>query len=217
MSTTDLDVMAANMSSRKLAGPEFEKRRSLLREAIAFKDYEFNTHGVELDQRYVSSAIVPDGTPAPSNPRDPELYHHATTWPGAKLPHAWVCRDASRVSTLDLGGHGQFHGLHRHRWLAMGCRRGGGFRPRSGSLSTPSRSVRAADWEDVYGDWAGVREIGDTGCIVARPDNYVCFRSAGAVDDATATLSGRPSGRCSLFNRPRSWWRARSRPRDRRA
>ena len=188
LSTNDPDVMSANMSSRKLAGPEFEKRRALLREAVAFKDYEFNTHGVELDQRYVSAAIVPDGRPAPVNPRDPELYHHATTWPGAKLPHVWVCRGAARVSTLDLGGHGHFTvftGIGGSSWVAAAA-------SVAASLGVAVDAVTigpGADWEDVYGDWAAVREIGDTGCVVTRPDNYVCFRSSGAVDDATATLT----------------------------
>src|SRR5215813_352011 len=108
LSTDDPAEMASNMDSRKLPGADPEKRRALLREAIDFKNYEFNTHGVELNQRYTSDAIVQDGKPAPDNPRDNELYHHATTWPGAKLPHAWVTRGPSRVSTLDLGGQGRF-------------------------------------------------------------------------------------------------------------
>jgi 2,4-dichlorophenol 6-monooxygenase len=99
-----------------------------------------------------------------------------------------VCRGASRVSTLDLGGHGHFTmftGLGGSPWVAAAA-------AVSAALEVAVDAVTigpGADWEDVYGDWAGVREIRDTGCIVARPDNYVCFRSPGAVEDATATLS----------------------------
>ena len=58
--------------------------------AIELKNYEFNAHGVELGQRYRSGAVVADGTPEPAYDRDPELYYHPTTWPGARLPHVWL-------------------------------------------------------------------------------------------------------------------------------
>src|SRR5919206_906981 len=60
LDTTDPEGMVEHMAARKQATPEAEKQRAALREAIAFKDYEFNCHGVEMDQRYESSAVVPD-------------------------------------------------------------------------------------------------------------------------------------------------------------
>lgn len=39
--------------------------RTSLREAVSLQNYQFNAHGVELGQRYSSTAIVPDGTPPP--------------------------------------------------------------------------------------------------------------------------------------------------------
>jgi 2,4-dichlorophenol 6-monooxygenase len=92
-----------------------------------------------------------------------------------------------RVSTLDLGGHGHFTvftGIGGSPWASAAATVGA-------ELGVAVESVTigpGADWEDVYGDWAGLREISDIGCVVARPDNYVCFRSFGAVDDATAVL-----------------------------
>ena len=65
-------------------------RARKLKAAIELKNYEFNAHGVELGHRYRSGAVVSDGTPEPEFTRDPELYYHPTTWPGARLPHAWV-------------------------------------------------------------------------------------------------------------------------------
>ena len=80
-----------------------------LREAIELKNYEFNAHGVEMGQRYASAAVVPDGTPEPAFARDPELYYHPTTWPGARLPHVWLGRvERTEVSTHDLAGKGRF-------------------------------------------------------------------------------------------------------------
>ena len=55
--------MKANMESRKAATPLGEERRKKLREAIAYKIYEFDAHGVEMNQRYRSTAIRPDGQP----------------------------------------------------------------------------------------------------------------------------------------------------------
>jgi 2,4-dichlorophenol 6-monooxygenase len=42
------------------------------------------------------------------------------------------------------------------------------------------------EYDDLYGDWARVRGIDDGGVLLARPDNYVAFRQAGAASDAEA-------------------------------
>ncbi len=195
LSTGDPDQLQRNMDARKLPTAEAEKQRRELREAIAFKNYEFNTHGVELNQRYVSGAVDPDGTPAPANPRDDELYHHPTTWPGAKAPHAWVGRGRTRQSTLDLGGQGRFTlltGIGGEAWKAAAA-----------ALDAPVVALTigpGADYEDIYGDWARLREVSDAGCVLLRPDNYVCFRSESLPTDPAATLRealGRVLGRLS--------------------
>jgi 2,4-dichlorophenol 6-monooxygenase len=153
--TTDPDLMVEHMEARKQATPEAEKQRAALREAIAYKDYEFNCHGVEMNQRYESAAVVADGTPVEEPERDPQLYHQVTSRPGAKLPHAWLTTDHRRqVSTLDLGGHGRFTDVHGHRRGRLaacggrggeparrrGCRRG--HRARTG-LRRPVRRLGA--------------------------------------------------------------------------
>jgi 2,4-dichlorophenol 6-monooxygenase len=186
LDTEDPDVMVAHMAARKEATPEAEKQRAALREAIGFKDYEFNCHGVELDQRYASTAVVPDGT-APEPPaRDPQLYHHVSSRPGAKLPHAWLTTDHRRqISTLDLGGHGRFAvftGIGGDSWERAAAVVG----ERLGiEIATvvigPGRAV-----DDLYGDWARVRGIEDGGALLARPDNYIAFRHAAALPDAEA-------------------------------
>jgi len=83
-------------------GPAGEARRAQVRAALELMNYQFNAHGFELGYRYRGGAVVPDGTPEPRPTRDPELYYHPTTWPGASLPHAWLDRDRRQVSTLDL-------------------------------------------------------------------------------------------------------------------
>ncbi len=108
LDTSDPDVMKAHMEARKEDTPEAAEQRRKLREAIELKNYEFNAHGVEMNHRYRSSAVVPDGTPEPEFTRDPELYYHPTTWPGARLPHVWLEHEGRRVSSHDLAGKGRF-------------------------------------------------------------------------------------------------------------
>jgi 2,4-dichlorophenol 6-monooxygenase len=186
LDTADPEVMVQHMAARKQSTPEAEKQRAALREAIAFKDYEFNCHGVEMNQRYESSAVVPDGATPEQPVRDPQLYHHASSRPGAKLPHAWLTTDHRRqVSTLDLGGHGRFTiftGIGGESW------------ERAAHLVGERLGVDVAavvigpgrEYDDLYGDWARVRGIEDGGALLARPDNYIAFRRAGAASDAEA-------------------------------
>ncbi|TCC43113.1 hypothetical protein [Kribbella sindirgiensis] len=96
------------IESRKDDTPTAAAQREELRKAIELKDYEFNAHGVELGQRYRSSAVIDDGTPEPPYERDHELYYHPTTWPGARIPHCWLTRGSDTVSTLDVVGKGRF-------------------------------------------------------------------------------------------------------------
>ncbi|OLZ63756.1 hypothetical protein AV521_37710 [Streptomyces sp. IMTB 2501] len=72
--------------------------------AIAFTVYGFNAHGIDHNQRYVSDAIMRDGTPNPGFIRDPELYHQSSSRPGAELPHAWITSGTRRLSALDTLG-----------------------------------------------------------------------------------------------------------------
>ena len=120
LDTSDPEQMRANMEVRKENSPAGAEARRKLRAAIELKNYEFNAHGVELAQRYRSDAVVPDGTPEPEYTRDPELYYHATTWPGARLPHAWLEHHGRKVSTHDLAGKGRFAlftGIGGEAWM----------------------------------------------------------------------------------------------------
>ncbi|MFF3561566.1 FAD-dependent oxidoreductase [Streptomyces sp. NPDC002574] len=180
------EQLVANMASRKDATPAGEKRRQRLREAIDFKRYEFNAHGVELNQRYSSAAVVPDGSPDPGFDRDPELHHQPSSRPGAKLPHAWLTAGTRTLSTLDLGGGGRFTlltGIGGDTWLAAARSVGAEL-----GLDIATAVIGPGqDYEDPYGDWARLRETGDTGVLLVRPDLYVAFRQAGgAADEAEA-------------------------------
>ncbi|MQA34664.1 FAD-dependent oxidoreductase [Modestobacter roseus] len=181
--TTDVDRLAQQLALRKAPGPEGEKVRAALREAIAYKAHEFDAHGVEHNQRYASGAVVPDGTPMPEYRRDPVLYAQPTTWPGAKLPHTWVTRDGHRVSTLDLVGHGRFSvvtGIGGQPWLDAAAALG----EELGLELTPVSIGPGEPFEDPYGTWAELREIGDAGVLLVRPDCYVAARHLEAPESA---------------------------------
>ncbi len=191
LSTDDPAEMRRNMESRKEATPEGAEARTKLQRAIDRKNWEFNAHGVELGQRYRSSAVVGDGSPEPVNPRDPELYYQPTTWPGARLPHCWVVRPGAteRVSTLDLAGRGRFAlltGIGGEAWVEAAATVGAELGIEiATTVIGPGRDV-----EDLYFEWARLREIDESGCLLVRPDMVVGWRSATVAEDCTARLDG---------------------------
>jgi 2,4-dichlorophenol 6-monooxygenase len=186
--TTNVNQLETQLALRKSAGADGERIRRNLREAIAYKAYEFNTHGVEFNQRYASNAIHPDGTPMPAFKRDAQLYAQPTTWPGAKLPHTWVTRHGHRISTLDLGGHGAFSvwtGLNGQAWLDAAA----AISEKSGLPITLVKVGPGAEVEDPYGTWAGLAEISDGGALLVRPDLYVAARHSDAPSSGKAAAT----------------------------
>ncbi|MFC7344213.1 FAD-dependent oxidoreductase [Saccharopolyspora griseoalba] len=151
-------------------------RRRALDEAIALQNYQFNAHGVELGQQYSSDAVVDDGTPLPEPLRDPELYHQPTTHPGAPLPHAWIQRGAQQISTLDLAGGDRFAlivGSGGGPWVAAASAIA-----RETGIDLPVRTVDyRGEYHDVLGRWRRLREVGDDGALLVRPDRHIAWRS----------------------------------------
>jgi len=194
--TDDPAQMERNMAARTQSTPAAKEQRAKLRAAIELKNYEFNAHGVELGQRYRSAAVATDGTPEPPYERDPELYYHPTTWPGARLPHCWLEHEGRRVSTLDLVGSGRFTlltGIGGEPWVAAAR----DYAERSGLeiasyVIGPGREVL-----DTYADWSRLSEVEEEGCVLVRPDTHVAWRSAtlpadpaGALGDALDQVLG---------------------------
>jgi 2,4-dichlorophenol 6-monooxygenase len=185
----DHDKIKRNMDGRADATPQAEKQRAALRKAIAFKSYEFDCHGIEMNQRYISGAIHSDGQKEPAFEKDRDLHYAATTWPGARLPHVWVFdANGKQHSTLDLTGKGHFTiltGIGGEAWgdaaQAVGKQLGMDIRVR---VIGPRR-----DFEDHTGDWARASEIGDGGCLLVRPDHHVAWRAFNASTTAESDLS----------------------------
>jgi 2,4-dichlorophenol 6-monooxygenase len=180
--------MQQNMDARCNDTSEAERQREEIRKAIAFKVYEFDAHGVEMNQRYKSGAVVTDGQPEPAFDRDRELHYHATTWPGARVPHAWVFSDSGeKVSTLDLTGKGRFTiltGIGGQGWIDAAKTVG-----RELGIAIACHTIGPRQhWQDFTGDWARAREVSDSGAILVRPDQHVAWRAEAKVADPAAEL-----------------------------
>jgi 2,4-dichlorophenol 6-monooxygenase len=168
-------------------GPAGDERRDALRKAIELSNYQFNAHGVELGYRYQSDAIVDDGSPDPIPARDPQLYYQPTTRPGARVPHARLERDGVPVSSLDLVDDLAFAlltGVGGEAWSRAAAEA-------SARAGVPVRVHVIGGREgvtDPYGEWACLREVETTGCVLVRPDRHVAWRSTRYTPDSARQL-----------------------------
>ncbi|MCM2293805.1 FAD-dependent monooxygenase [Allorhizobium sp. BGMRC 0089] len=188
LDSVDPVKMQENMDARCGTTPEAEAQRNAIREAIANKVYEFDAHGVEMNQRYKSNAVETDGQPEPAFTEDADLHFQQTSWPGARIPHAWLFSDAGgKVSTLDLCGHGKFSlltGPGGADWAKAAAAVGVEFGlDINVHIIGPRRP-----WQDFTGDWARINEISDSGALLVRPDHHVAWRSAHGVADPATEL-----------------------------
>ena len=181
------EMMAAALARYKSSTPEGATARAAMREAMNGTLAGFGgAHGLELNQRYDSTAIFPDGTDDPGFERDRVEHYQATTRPGAHLPHVWLTRDQRQVSTLDLCGKGTFTlltGIAGEKWVAVA--------EAAAKALGVDINVRVIGpgrtYVDTYGDWATAREVTEDGAVLVRPDMFVAWR---ARDASQAELDG---------------------------
>jgi 2,4-dichlorophenol 6-monooxygenase len=140
-----------------------------------------------MNHRYRSAAVVQDGTPEPEFTRDPELYYHPTTWPGARMPHVWLEHKGIRVSDHDLAGKGRFAlftGIGGDPWVEAAREVG----ERTGVQIAAYVIGPGRETIDIYDDWARAREVEENGAVLVRPDAMVGWRSNELPDDPAAAL-----------------------------
>lgn len=174
------DPVAAGIERLREASLEGAELRDRTFEALEVKNYEWNAHGVELNQRYESSALLAEeGIGTETWDRDPELYAQPTTRPGAKIPHAWLVDERGhRVSTLDLVGRGRYTlvtGLAGQAWTEA-----------AHSLGLPflhNLVIGEVGSEDPYGNWWRIRDMHEAGAILVRPDGVIAWRHSEALVD----------------------------------
>lgn len=154
-------------------------RREKLRTAIEGTAHEFHAVGQEMNQRYESDAVyLEDEVSRPPLPEDPILHHQITTYPGSRLPHAWLNTrvPGKQFSTQDIAGKGHFTlftGIGGEKWRDAVKK----VSERYGVEIHVCSIGWEQDYEDVYSDWARRREIDDDGCVLVRPDRFVAWRA----------------------------------------
>ena len=187
--TDEPDPVMAGLAKVRNPSTDGVVVREQLSRALDLKNTEHNAHGTELNQRYVSSAVIADEAGGEEVwSRDPGLYLQATTRPGAKIPHVWLTDERGhKQSTLDVTGGGLFTVL---TGLA-----GTSWKQAVDQLDLPYlRAVVVGDTgtRDPYFTWHRLREVDEAGCVLVRPDGYVawrCFEGAQNVGDASERLT----------------------------
>ena len=175
---------------------EGEWARARMHEVLMTQRMEFCAHDMELGFHYDGNAVVADGTaPAPRAAMG-DVYTPSTR-PGHRLPHAWLTRAGVRVSTHDLVGRGHFTlftGSDGAAWEAAAKLAA----TRSGIAIEVHRIGAAGHYADAEAVWARLRQIGDDGAVLVRPDGHVGWRSmtgvadpAGALDAAMSRILGK--------------------------
>ena len=181
----------AGLNELRQDTPAGAARRAQLDSAVHLQNYQFNAHGVELGQIYVSDAVVADVASAVGldlTVPDPELYYSPSTDPGGRLPHVWLQAGTDSVSTLDICSSCDLTlivGIGGDAWLQAGEKAAADLGVR---LTTRSMGYRQP-YDDVRGDWARISGIGDHGALLVRPDRHVAWRSVDLPAAPAAELS----------------------------
>lgn len=172
-------------------------RRARAAEVIETQRTEFQAHDVEIGFFYPTGALVSDGTEPPA--QDPMGGRYTpTTRPGHRLPHAWLERDGERISTHDLTEESSsfvlIAGADGESWCGAAAQV-------AKELGVAIKAVRVGDggdYSDPTGAWGKLRQVGEDGAVLVRPDNHVAWRCPDrpnnperALTEALKTILGR--------------------------
>ncbi len=155
--------------------PEGQAKRAALDAAVYNTRDVYDNPGIEIQHRYKSNAVICMDETDPGYRGDPEVFVEQTTYPGARLPHAWVTVDGRRTSLLYLCGQARFTiltGISGHGWQeaadTVGTKLG---------IDINVITIGALQQvQDVYGEWSRVREIEESGALLVRPDHHIAWR-----------------------------------------
>lgn len=186
--TADRAAYETALAALEQPTPDGAAMRAALDEAIQGTSPIFASHGMELNQHYRSTAVVPDGTVEAEPARDPEFHHHRSTFPGRHVIHAWLTRDQRPVPVIDLVGRGRFTVL-------TGVSGGTAWRAAADAVRTALgidvavvTIGRGGDYEDSWGTYARDCEVAEDGALLVRPDHIIGWRSADSADAADGLL-----------------------------
>jgi hypothetical protein len=189
-------LLGANIEERKRqyaqlgeVSIEGTARRKRLADALDYTSHEYLAHGSEMNQRYRSDAVYSESGTLPL-PIDPVLHHDPDTYPGSRLPHAWLntSTPGQQISTIDLAGNGMFTlfvGIGGTAWIEAAET----IYSKLGVKITTVSVGPMQEYEAVYNHWYRLRKVSEKGCVLVRPDKFVAWRSMDMVEDCEAALS----------------------------
>jgi 2,4-dichlorophenol 6-monooxygenase len=158
--------------------------RAAIRLAAEGQAAHFDMLGLHLGFAYCADEgpVIDDGTPMVV-PADPVRDYAPTCRPGSRLPHGWVERAGSVVSTLDLVPPDRFVLVTpSSQWAAAG---------RSCTSTVPLTVVElGVDVFDRAGSWSATSGLGPKGALLVRPDHHVAWRTADAPVDPVRAVEG---------------------------
>jgi hypothetical protein len=138
---------------------------------------------IELGYVYRSAAVVPDSPDEPAPHLDPR---ESRAMPGTRAPHYWLERDGRPVSTLDLCGRGftLFALPDGAEWCEDAARA-------AAELAVPLSVVQPGrnGVADPAGGFAAAYGLMPGGCVLARPDGFVAWRTRGRRDPGPSRIS----------------------------
>lgn len=167
-------------------------QRRKLHEAMELKGLEGTSLGLCGNQWYVSDAIYleDEGEPRPQLEGDRMAEVQVCTYPGTRLPHAWLDVPARRkaISTHDLAGKGAFcllTGYGGDKWQEAA----GSIGRKTGIPINSYKIGFGLEWQDIQREWYARRGVDDDGCVLVRPDRFVAWRCTKVAEDCEGKLS----------------------------
>ncbi|GAM86928.1 hypothetical protein ANO11243_049490 [Dothideomycetidae sp. 11243] len=166
------------------------EKRAVIEDALKKINREEHGLGIEMNQRYSSSAVVvEEGDKSPTFDSDALEYYHPNTFPGSRLPHVWLSRSipSKAVSTIDLAGKARFAlftGIGGDGWRVAAQKA-------QKLLSVPIGVHQIGfrqEWEDRYLQWSKLRSVEESGCVLVRPDYFVAWRCQSWTDGSEQEL-----------------------------
>ena len=166
-------------------------RRAALHNALEGKRREGESLGLTMNLWYTSKAVYLDDErePRPDLKGDRITQIQISTFPGSRLPHAWLTRQeiSKIISTQDLAGHGAFclfTGNGGDAWRDAASKV-------SQATGVPINSCGIGfglDYIDLHREWHYNKGIMENGCVLVRPDRYVAWRSNGMIQNCADKL-----------------------------